>query len=105
MNYGIFVEVLSGTQVGHRTAALTGELIAVAAELDHLLGRTRGRIDRGVWKECAGDLAASLRLYADAWRSSASEAELAFQDAVDQCRRALDTMRGELWRLGEESWP
>ena len=104
MDYGVFVEVLSDKGISHHRAALTGELIAAAAELDHLLARTRGRVDRAVWSSCAADLAGAVGLYTDAWKESANGMEWAFQDAVDKCRSALDAMRGELWRLGEESW-
>jgi hypothetical protein len=106
MDYGVFAEVLSDKQISHRRAALTGEMTALAAELEHLLARAKGRTDRAVWSSCSADLARSVRQFTEAWRGRASEpdSELAFQDAVDRCRGALDVMRGELWRLGEESW-
>ncbi|MFC8450124.1 hypothetical protein [Kitasatospora sp. NPDC057223] len=121
--YQEFIEVLAHRHAGAHRKALTGELIAVHAEMNHLLGRTKGTMATAVWADCGAEFDRCTELYRNAWGrfitgvddylSGADtapspllglETTKAFEAAVDGARAALDIMRRESGRLGCESW-
>lgn len=115
--YSLFIEVLSYPHTPARLAMLTGEMIAMHAELNQLFGRTKGKIDRVIWDECADKFAKLFGLCESAWgrfvatisgdagydsNAGACLVET-FRNAVDDTRIVLDTMRREMGSLGETS--
>ncbi|MDX2732903.1 hypothetical protein [Streptomyces sp. PA03-2a] len=118
-----FIEVLAHRHAGAHRQALTGELIAICAEMNHLLARTKGTMAPAVWADCGDELVRCLGLYRKAWTRFAAMVDdylhggdtapspslgpattQAFQAAVEGARAALDVLRGEALRLGCESW-
>ncbi|MER7585223.1 hypothetical protein [Kitasatospora sp. NPDC097691] len=121
--YRDFIEVLAHPHAGAHRQALTGELIAAYAEMNHLLARTKGTMATAVWAECSGELLRCTALYRNAWIRFAAvvddypngadivpsqalgpETTQAFQTAVDGLRAALDVLRAEARRLNCETW-
>ncbi|MFD8782523.1 hypothetical protein [Kitasatospora sp. NPDC059599] len=121
--YQDFIEVLAHPHAGAHRQALTGELIAVYAEMNHLLARTKGTMATAVWAECGDELLRCTALYRNAWTRFVAgvddclngadivtspllgrETTQAFQAAVAGLRAALDVLRAEARRLDCESW-
>ncbi|MBR7837801.1 hypothetical protein KDL01_31290 [Actinospica durhamensis] len=123
--YQVFIDVLDHPHTGARRQALTGEMIAVYTEVNHLLARTKGKLAGGVWRDCAVELDRRMGHYRSAWqqfstgidailssgiadtvaqRSLGPETEQAFQEALDGLCAALDVVRSEARRIGIESW-
>ncbi|MFC8454409.1 hypothetical protein [Kitasatospora sp. NPDC057223] len=121
--YQEFIEVLAHSHAGAHRKALTGQLIAVYAEMNHLLAGTKGTMAPAAWADCGNELSRCMGLYRNAWTrfvavvddylngadiapssSLGPETTQAFQAAVDGARAALDVMRTEARRLGREGW-
>jgi len=116
--YEVFVDVLSYRYTGAHQRALTGGIIAAYAELNHLLGRTKGRLPGATWADCADTLLECTELYEAAWMEFKqtlvrdSESDLrpgqaltrAFEVTLDMLRTALERMRDECGRMGMLPW-
>jgi hypothetical protein len=116
--YQVFVDVLSYRLTGTHQLALTGEMIAAYAEMNHILGRTKGKLDRDVWAECGDELIRWGNHYESAWtgfREASShdpesqsrpgpDVTRGFQDAVDGLRAVLEVLRREFELMGKDSW-
>jgi hypothetical protein len=100
--YQVFIDVLVHRHAGERRLALTGELIAAYAEINHLLARTKGNRPWAVWSDRATELERCMSVYRSAWQrfitgisafteggsatvspSLGPETTQAFQEAVD----------------------
>jgi hypothetical protein len=93
-------------------------MIAAYAEMNHLLGRTKGKLARTVWGECADETVRCSRLYEATWTGFTDglcddpevdprpglDVTRDFQDAVDGLRAALDVMKRESGHIGMVSW-
>lgn len=119
--YQVFIDVLSHRHSGAQRKALTGDLIAAYSEVNHLLGRTKGKSMGVVWFDCSAELERCMNLYKTAWDRFAAgvgdgapsvapspllgpETTRAFQAAVDGLRASLDVLRRESRLVGCESW-
>ncbi|MDP5309421.1 hypothetical protein [Streptomyces poriferorum] len=122
--YQVFIDVLAHRHAGGHRRALTGELIAAYAELNHLLACTKGTLAGAVWADCGDELERCMSLYRSAWirfvamvgddypngvgtvpsPTLGPETTQAFQAAADGLRAALDVLRRESHLLGCESW-
>lgn len=123
--YQVFIDVLAHPYAGAHRQALTGELVAAYTELNHLLARTKGKLEGRVWGDCCTELDRWMGLYRSAWQqfsagvsailssgdayaaarpSLGPETTQAFQEALDGLRAALDVMRREARAVGYESW-
>jgi hypothetical protein len=123
--YQAFIDVLAHRYAGAQRKALTGDLIAVYAEFNHLLGRTKGKLAVAVWAGCADELLRCMSLYESAWRRFAAEVgkyvsgddvdvpsssslgpetTQAFQEVLDGLWAALDVLRRESRLVGCEAW-
>ncbi|MER5456600.1 hypothetical protein ABT008_17605 [Micromonospora sp. NPDC002389] len=116
--YGLFVEVLLHRGARGRLAAMVGEMIAVHAEVNHLLGRTKDAIGRSDWVRCSGDYACSYGLFESTWKRYAAlvERELeidrtagrelgeAFDKALNGARASLTAIREQASEIGITSW-
>ncbi|MET8402722.1 hypothetical protein [Streptomyces sp900116325] len=123
--YQVFIDVLAHRHAGAHRRALTGDLIAAYAEVNHLLARTKGKLAGAVWSDCAAELERCMSLYESAWRrfsaeisdgvsgddvkvtpspSLGPETTQAFQAAVDGLRAALGAIKKESRLVGCESW-
>ncbi|MEY2249074.1 hypothetical protein AB8A21_40175 [Streptomyces sp. BF23-18] len=123
--YQMFIDVLAHRYSGEQKKALTGEFVAAYSEVNHLLARTKGKLPRGVWSDCAAELERCVDLYRSAWREFASgvddyvssvgsgvvvssslgpDTTQAFQAAVDGLCVTLASLRREASLIGCESW-
>ena len=116
--YGLFIEVLSDSRTPARLAALTGEMIAMHAELNQLFGRTKGKLDREAWTRCADEYARQFELCGSAWKAFAVDVDPedsgdsragenvmeTFLHAVVKTRVILEEMRRENGDPGKSSW-
>ncbi|MBC3844677.1 hypothetical protein GXW82_44250 [Streptacidiphilus sp. 4-A2] len=124
--YQVFIDVLAHRYSGAQRRALTGDLIAAYAEINHLLARTKGKLRGAVWSDCAAELERCMSLYGAAWRRFSAEifdgdtcddgasispspllgpeTTQAFQEAAEGLRAVLDAMRRESRLIGCESW-
>ena len=68
--YQVFIEVLSFRHATTHQIALTGEMIAAYAEMNHMLGRSKGFIARDVWADSASEVDRCVDLYRSAWVKS-----------------------------------
>jgi hypothetical protein len=115
--YALYIEVLSYRYSGAHHIALTGQMVAMHAELNHLFGRSKGQMPPESWAKCADDWRGYFELYESAWNQFSSslgdpdayprpgvEVADAFQSAVDGARQVLERMRREFAEAGKESW-
>ncbi|MEV0430128.1 hypothetical protein [Micromonospora sp. NPDC050495] len=117
--YALSAEMLLQGRTRGSLAAMVGEMVAVQAELDHLLGRTKARIDRASWVRYADSYREYIELYESACRrylrvvdgdhgidaQVGSAIGSAIRDALEGTRAVLEVVREAAARVGVHSWP
>ena len=116
--YSIFVEILSYPRTRGRIAALAGEMISLHAEMNYLLGRTKGRFDRAEWVQHGDEYARYYEMFESAWvryrELSDSQSDVdedvwrevmdSFLGALNGARESMDSLKRDAASIGILSW-